>query len=546
MTQTVKLSDITSGREIAAGGEGRIYEHPQDKNKVIKVYHQARNKNFSDHLVVLERLSDRFVKPMDIYLDKQSKVLGFSMLYVDFNNYWLFNNLFNKGFCTANNITKAFKIEVFKALKKELEQLHSSKIVVGDLNQYNIFFDKTGEVLFVDVDSYQTKDQVHSGVLLDDIRDWVSNTISSSTDIWAYDILAFWATTYCHPFKWVVPGNKESIDVRVRSNKSILSKIPGIKIPALYEAPQGSMYDQFMEIFSGRRYFVDLNSVYTPVGTVVKQPIKSSGNLIIRELFDGVTKINACDSYIAVLVNNKWHLIETKIHKVTRDLGIIDCDELYPSDNKYAYRKKDTLFSQDLQVFSKTFGKPVWEYNRGYLGVIDYSNDTQWNFNLNNQLAGIDSTMTPVFAKSFIKRSSLLQNFGSQKELSVPIGNSYKLVPVHWGTQDAIYVKGFVAAEIKNKNKVEYKILNPDNSGTSVEFDYLPYFTVAPASGLGNILMVPDDGYIRIYYYSPNSGITQAHQQFSCDYCTKDSKLYHTSSGILLLENNTLYLLNTR
>ena len=50
---------------------------------------------------------------------------------------------------------------MLKNLTKELQALHSLGIVIGDLNQYNLFFSKKAEILFVDVDSYQTKDNNH-------------------------------------------------------------------------------------------------------------------------------------------------------------------------------------------------------------------------------------------------------------------------------------------------------------------------------------------------------------------------------------------------
>ena len=79
MPQTVNLSSLTKGREIAAGGEGKVYEHPSDKNKVIKVYHQARSSSFMLHLQQLAKLSlaDGFVTPGEIYVDKSGQVLGF-------------------------------------------------------------------------------------------------------------------------------------------------------------------------------------------------------------------------------------------------------------------------------------------------------------------------------------------------------------------------------------------------------------------------------------------------------------------------------------
>lgn len=548
MPQVTTRAALTKGREIAAGGEGKIYEHPTNKDMVVKVYHQTRGATFVNHLERLKSLSlagaftMRFVAPLNIYIDKQGSCLGFDMQYVNFNDYYLFNNLFNKGFCNSNGIDKAFKITLLKQLSDCLQMLHKRKTIIGDLNQYNIFFSKKDGILFVDVDSYSTDDSPPSGVLLDDIRDWTTMDINESTDIWAYDILAFWATTFCHPFKWVAPGNKESLEQRVKAHKSILiaNRIVGLKLPALYEPPQGDVLKQFEEIFNGRRYIVDFSGVHVPVSTIIKQPIASQ-TLIVKELYDHVTHVHACDNYVTIRTNDivpKWSLLDCRIAKMVKlDFEVTNWEEIYPSNNKPAYRIGNELFSSDGQ-WSKTFIQPTWDYNDGCLTVVDYATDMQWNFNLNNQLGGLDCTSTPVFAKSIIKRTGNLQNFGSQKFLNAPMNNRYTLIPVHAGTQDAFKVKNYKAEEIKTRSRIKFCITNTQNNNEFFELDYLPKFAVTIDNK--GVVLVPDDGFIQVYVKG------QYAMKFDCGICTQNSALYCTTAGILMLENNQLYLLNTK
>lgn len=103
-TSTGKQVDIRNSKEIAAGGEGRILEHPTIANRVIKIYHTPRSNGFAKHLETLAMLPDNFIKPIEIYYDGNNKVAGFDMLYVKLSDFWLFNNLFNKGFCNTNRI----------------------------------------------------------------------------------------------------------------------------------------------------------------------------------------------------------------------------------------------------------------------------------------------------------------------------------------------------------------------------------------------------------------------------------------------------------
>ena len=532
----MQIPNIKSSREIAAGGEGRIVEHPNGKD-VIKVYHQSRPISFAKHLQYLTTLSDCFVKPVDVYTEGNN-VVGFSMRYVNLNDYWLFNNLFNKGFCTSNNIDTSFKIKALNQLRVELEKIHNNHIVIGDLNQYNLFVNNKAEILFVDVDSFKTKSQNHSGVLLDDIRDWTTTDINDKTDAWAYDILAFWSLTYCHPFKWVAPGNKETIEQRVKSQKSILSKITGIKIPPLYQQLPSTIEDQYNEIFKGRRYMVSLDgNAVKKAPTVVSQQIPTS-DLLIRSIFDNVSVLHANQNQVSIkLFDDTWKLIVTDTQKVVREMSVsISAEQLYPSSNvgEFIYIKGNSVYSSINNTVNNDFINPEIFYSNGSLMVIDYAKDLQYNFAINKQMAGsIQKTITSVFAKSVLFRGAPIQNFGIKKFLNIPNQDRYTMCPVSEHTKDA-HVDGiFVGVETKDK-RTEYT-LYADNKAVR-EMDYLPFFAAKD-----RVVLLPEDGFIEVVDAFGNT-VTK----FNVSNCTRSSRLYNTNSGIMMLENKVLYLLNTK
>lgn len=516
-------------REIAAGGEGSIKEYT--KGLVMKIYFSAKKAEFGKHLESLSNLSSTFVKPLEVLYTQDGKVGGFTMKYVPMNDYFLFNNLFNKGFCTSHGIDKAFKIKLLEKLKGAVEELHNHDIQVGDLNPYNLLFSVGGDLLVVDVDSFQTKDQPHSMILLQDIQDFTATCVTKQTDIWAYDILSFWATTYMHPFKWVAKDNKDTFEQKVRQGKSILSKIPNIKIPPIYEAPQGEVERQYKEVFGGRRYFVSFDTTVPSISLVVKQTITSTA-LTIRELFSNITQVNVCGDYIAVRSNNEWLLVETKIPKVTRQTMVFNCTNLFVSNNIPVTIAGKVLIGNKVMT---EFIQPEFFYYNGFLTVIDYATDVQHNFNLNNQLGGIDRTQTPVFAKSIVIRDTPIQNFGGKKYLNLPRNNTYFLSEVNFTVKNAIYNGGVIAEEYTERNQIVFRIHSDQQHNGGLELDYLPYFTCK-----GPNVLLPDDGFISVLKdWTPIA-------KLDASMCTRQSKLYSCNSGILLLENNILYLLNTK
>lgn len=528
-----KSIDLSKSKEIAAGGEGKILEHPTDRTKVVKIYHTPRKKDFDKHLEALSLLSDHFIKPDDVLYTDKNQVAGFIMDYVNFNDYWLFNNLFNKGFCNSNNIDNHFKILVLEQMKLCVEEVHSHNIVIGDLNQYNIFVSKKGKVLFVDVDSYGSKSQPHSGVIIEDIRDWTTLNINRETDSWSYDILAFWSTTFMHPFKFISKTNKQTLEQRVKDGKSILSNIPETIIPPIFQAPTGDTLRQFKEIFSGRRYLISLSGIPVPVTPIVFKQNLQSSKLDIFEIASNVTHVNTVNNYFTYrTADSDWHYVESNILKRVRELIIYhDRDYLYPSDIKdnIASVKGDSLIDRKNTT---VFGKPEFYFNDGYLSVLSYDENIQTNYNLNNQLSGIDNLKTAVFARSVIYRDAPIQNFGAKKYLNVPIKNNYNLIPIHFGTMNAYYSRGIYGLEYKESNKsVKFSISDGKHEA---QLDYFPYFAVKD-----KIVFVPDDNHIKVYKdFLPIAEMEAP--------CSKSSKLYSVASGILLLENNTLYLLNTK
>ena len=535
----MKIPDINNCKEIAAGGEGRIIEHPSNKSQVIKVYHIPRDLKYSKHLEYLNKLpSHIFIKPIDIYTDN-NKTIGFSMNYVNFNNYWLFNNLFNKGFCTTNKITEDFKIIVLKNLKKNLEILHNDNINVGDLNQYNLFVSKQGDIIFIDVDSYQTKENNHSGVLLDEIRDWNTTLINDKTDIWAYNILAFWSTSFVHPFKWVAPGNKESLEQRVKQGKSILTSIKDIKIPALYNPPTGEILKQFKEVLhTARRYFVEFDGVHIPINLQIPQQL-TSADVTIKELFKNVYEVFCDLEKITFRTNKNWECIKTNIKSTYTNNPLLSAipkisenvDFLYPSNNNICVIKNNGILGSEQK-----FIQPEYYYHKGNLMVVDYATDTQYNYNIDVQFAGIAYSQTQVFAKSIQFKTTPIQNFGALKYLNIPKGISYELIKLPKGTIDAFYCDGYYIIERKHNQSIVYELYQNENLLID-GLDCLSHFCYS-----NSLLFIPDDGKIIIYSSIGGKQI----MNLNLPICTKTSKLWYTTSGIILLENNILYLINTK
>jgi len=334
--------DTSTLKELASGGEGTVYMYG---TKVLKIYHTPRKKEFENHLKSLSGLGKRFVKPETIWYTTQGLVAGFEMEFIDFNKNFIFHNLTKKSFCLNQNIDSKFKIQVLKNLREAIEECHSKDIVIGDLNQYNFFVTSQADIIYVDVDSFSTKDHQHSSILLDDIRDWTTTTIGKMTDIWAYSILSFWIFTYVHPFKFVCPSNSDSLESRVRKSLSILSNLTGTVIPKAYEKLPDMLETQFKDIFRGRRFFIDFNNVQMQVNAVVKIANIVSQALNIQEITTGIKNILVADGYITLNFGNRSKVFNVKNKgSLVSVYDTMPCNMQFPSANiNYAFNGFYTL-----------------------------------------------------------------------------------------------------------------------------------------------------------------------------------------------------------
>lgn len=519
--------DVSSLKEIAAGGEGTVYE--LNVTTALKIYHVPRSKQFANHLGMLSKLGKRFITPGEIWYNTNGEVVGFSMDFVDFNKNILFNRLFKKSFCKSNNIDFNFKLKVLANLKLAIEECHQHDIVIGDLNQYNFFVTSDGDVLFVDVDSFATKEQPHNGVLLNEIRDWTTLSINKMTDIWAYSILIFWMFSFVHPFDFICSTNSDGLETRVRKGLSILSNLSGITIPGVYEKLPDLVEDQFREIFGGRRFFVDFVNQVMQTNIIVKAVNIGSQSLRIQHLASDIISILNAEQFIAFNCQGRSSLWDSRNKGVLLHVLDVDCDSIIPASNgNYAYLRNSELFDMKGKSYSKA---DISSYVHNSLIRINY--DVAEVLDISSQMAGIYKSHTPVFGKSFLKYDNIIQNLGGKKYLVIPVNTSFQVIEIPLGTKNAFSDRDYSILEVVDKGKASFILLHNKTKKQYVMQHY-GYFC-----SKGDVIFFPNDNHIQVI----KDGVVIT--TLDCSICTKDSQLFQTNAGILLLESTNVYLLNT-
>lgn len=163
-----KGKPLRLGREIDAGGEGKIYTVVGEPDLVAKIYH----KYSSERAAKLEYMlanppSDptRFqghisiAWPRERVFDSAGRCMGFLMPYIDTTNSFPLLKLYNPKDRreTMPGFTWLYLLRAARNFASVLQSLHDKGYVVGDLNESNILVTSTALVTLVDCDSIQVR-----------------------------------------------------------------------------------------------------------------------------------------------------------------------------------------------------------------------------------------------------------------------------------------------------------------------------------------------------------------------------------------------------
>jgi len=155
-------------KAIGKGGEADIYalsgdmllklfkppDHPDYENNPSE--QQGARDRIATHQTKLRQfptgLPSRVVTPVELAFDSRGRaIVGYTMRFAKGE---LIIRLSDKGF-RLGNVSNDVVVRAFKDFWQTVNSLHASKVVIGDFNDLNSFFNPSGEVWVIDADSMQ-------------------------------------------------------------------------------------------------------------------------------------------------------------------------------------------------------------------------------------------------------------------------------------------------------------------------------------------------------------------------------------------------------
>lgn len=545
--QGISLVDVDISKEINRGGEGAIYEYPHRPTEVIKVYHTTGSIS-TKVLSELMQLPNNFIKPLELFYDKQKRIKGLSMKYLDTHSLTLLSNIFSKAAALKGGFTDKIKELIYANLCTNVLQAHNVGIIVGDLNPYNIFVNNKGDVYFIDVDSFQTPSRHHSGTMLPEIRDWIFPNVTEKSDYFAAAIMTFQLFTHVHPYKGMHKSVK-SLEERMIKRMSLLSNDKDIVVPSFYEPFVGAVNSEFYDIFQKDKRFLP------KVGNAVMQQVTRLPTMQIQTVTEGdlVIKIIAIDIEDFDCSNNYFY-----IRKDTDQFTVYDCKtqgnytahkqfeahKCFLGDANIVYVLYGKLYNALTEELIHNFIEPFnsfMHYHAGKVIYFDGSTDTYSLLIIDEILNStrISYHRESIYTKSIIVNLGIVQNVMGMKWIVDISLSVVKTLRTNLNIIDVYMCPSgnYGVLEIKSNNVTEHHLFAVTGMviKTVLKLDGMLHFAEK-----GDYLYFPASGAMEVYRKLDFAKIAT----IACKYVNEQSVLKACNAGILCFTGTTLYLLN--
>jgi hypothetical protein len=272
---------LERGHFVAQGGEAAVYARG---DLAFKVYLDPGRMIPPAKIAELARLTlPNIIRPQAVLLDGSGQPVGYTMRRVP--DARVLCQLFPRAFRERHGVTAEITLGLVQRLQEGVRHVHTQGILVVDLNELNFLVDdRFREVLFIDVDSYQTPG-FPATALMDSIRDRQASTFSKQSDWFSFAVVSFELFAGIHPYRGRHPTLPD-LDARMRHNASVFS--PQVALPpACYplETIPRAYRDWYRAVFEeGKRCPPPAGPVPVIALAPSAGPLRSGHQLRVREL----------------------------------------------------------------------------------------------------------------------------------------------------------------------------------------------------------------------------------------------------------------------
>ncbi len=547
--QNQKLS-INENKELARGGEGRIIL--MKSNMVAKIFHQALLIDSLPHFEFLMKMPELlFLAPKDI-LFQNNQIAGFVMPLLS-DDFVPLSALFNQAFCLQHQINAAEKSKIIEQIYQAIQFVHQNNMVIGDLNPYNVMINiKDFSAKMIDVDSYQTPYRKHSGLLLEDIRDYqFAGAVSQHSDFFAFSVLVFNLLSFTHPFK--------GIHLQFKSLKDrMINAIPvfheQVKKPKCYIPQNEKLLSVFEEFFVLKKRYLANFALLMEQAVVARQmDILESKDLIIQLIYSSAFRmLDFNDNFAYVKTNNAWLIFES-IEKskivLRKTIAINDFDQLFLAESTVVAVQGNEWFydihaeAKPIKNIQLSAANKIWNYDGILLSVEE---GAMFRIFINEiKFDNVRMERVEVFSQGLRLMNSFVQNSGGVQNVFYRNVSSLTTIKLDYPVLSINQKKNYFSFDRKENNVVKHYFARIDGFSTKVlasELDEINSFAVQKGAKANDLIFIPKDDFIEVRSALDFALLTQ----FAFDGVSSDSALFSTKAGIIVIEKEQIFLVNKK
>lgn len=547
LTKSGGIVKLDTSKEIARGGEGKIIDADTEVAKIYLPGIKAiTEEKFND---LSELKSSIFVKPEMLLYDSKHVIVGFLMKKVPTDHFPILS-LFNKTFCVREGITDKVKENVAEKLVDAMKFAHSKGIIIGDFNPYNILVNKQGSVYLIDVDSYGTPHSKHTGVMFDEVRDYLYNGIvNKESDYFALSVIVFNLYTYVHPFKGIhkkVPKMSE----RMYKKLPIFKADPDLFAPKCYSPITNQvLQQQFSDLYiDGKRFIINPSTV-----TVVQAPVKVvnlvTQELMVKPLFQGpiIRTFYGFDKLgIITSVGGFIYSVSTKgMYSPLVSLLAYPEDQIFFAEN-YTYILSEKilyLITSSGRIIVKDFSSEKYLKVRQYEENLVIITDTMKYEYLLTQVFNntVSVKVSNIFGGKFANTNGLFMRVDGSTMLYYNKNKVINSVVMTRPIKDIYQVGNTGIIKYLENDVMHHKYITINNlqiEEFDCSLDDIRYYDKLTQ----DLMIVPQDDELELVHTANMATIAK----YQCDVVSADSVIHCCKAGIVIVNPDGIYLANKK
>lgn len=557
-THTGKIIVLNDKNEIYRGGEGRILLIDNQNSKVAKIYHTGIKPIDKKHFDELQNLDKNIFITPDELLYQNNIVVGYTMKFAG-KDFFALASCFNKSFCKKNNCNQKVKFKIAQNLINAVKSAHKNNIVIGDLTQYNVLVDTKGNIKLIDTDSYKIPGYTHSGLLLDEIRDYLYNGIvNKNSDYFALSVLLFYLFTYTHPFKGIHQKFKK-ISERMIHKIPVFADDPLLKKPKCYRALQDDqLQNHFKRLYiDGERFLLNISGHTITTASTIRLGFNrlQEKELLISTIADNTNILNvSIDLTGGYIETNDRYMIFSSVYKgqVNRRFDVLktEFEQVFVSGTTVLAIRDNALFklnkvgdARELKNFHIEKNMHAHQFGNILLMIGQHQMyklyiDEILNHSIKNQ-------RIEIFGEGFSHHAGLVQNSGGVQRIFYNTGKDIATVKSGKNVK-AVYQKENVGMVqyIENKQLINryFKIKGLKQEFAAQATESYSHFAFMPTEKGEGFIFEPTDTGISVIRTEDFQPISKMDTQN----ISAQTALFYTKSGIIAWEDNTVLLINKK